>query len=186
MYCRKCGKQIDYDAPLCKECEQAEQDFGGQMEDAQTADTPTRDEQYPMAAPAVQEDSAPAQEQPKGSRKEGLGASIASAVLGVSSFVMNVIALLFADLQMIISPSLHQGHPYPVIDPFAIFFLIAGVATMIPAIILGVKSMLCFFKAKREGRLKPIATLICGISGIVMSGISILYAFLTLLMLYLF
>lgn len=184
MYCRKCGKQIDYDAPLCKECEQVENYFKSEEEKpAQTA-TPV-DSSYSPTLPeygynpnySSAQNYEPAKEKPKGSRTEGLGGAIASAILGEVAFVLSIFALVFAELTAGFEYS-STSYMGGVTKVFIILTLIA----MAFSIFLGIKSIVRFARAKRENRLKPIATLICGIAGVAMNAVALLYLFLSVVL----
>ena len=162
MYCRKCGKQIDYDAPICKECEETEIYFGNPETDTQ-----------PIAETKFEEKPAP-----QGSRKEGFGGALTATILGSISFIISIIAMSLASVA--IELSLYYDVTGLVI--FTIVFTVISLGCAIPSMILGIKGIRCFIKAKNQGKIKPVATLVLGIVGLVSSAMTILYALLTLLM----
>lgn len=171
MYCSKCGKQIDYDAEVCNEC--AEQEVA-----------------------ARDSEPTPTENQPTGSRKEGFGRSLASTILGAVGFILSMLAITFAILaagNLLIEYSESLGVAVPIeayellgesatFITLAIVFSIFTLGVSIPGMIFGIKSMKVFFKAKREGKVKPIATLVLGICGMVASICAIAFVQLTLLL----
>ena len=134
MFCRKCGKQIDYDAPICKECEEAEKAF--------LSSTPT------------------SLTEPVGDKREGFGGALTATIFGSIAAFIAMIAFGLMEQEEGIS--------------FILTFVV--IALSIPALILGIKGMKCFFRAKNAGRIKPIATLVCGIIGLAMSVTALLSA----------
>ena len=76
MYCRKCGKEIDYDAEYCLECE------GREKEVVQ----PVYYEQPQQPQASVSEPNGPG-------RTEGIGRAITASVLSVVAFMLSAIAI---------------------------------------------------------------------------------------------
>ena len=153
MYCRKCGKQIDYDAEFCKEC----QGQGGYFLSFQPE-------------PPVL----------KGSKKDGLVKGILSIIFGVIAFLFVVLFYLLA-WKMRENTSADADFEEAVATGFLIFFLailcgVPALAHAIPAFVLGILSLKCFFRAKREGRIKPVNTLTLGSIGLAFSLVAILPA----------
>lgn len=167
MFCRKCGKQIDYDAVCCKECQEMDEFFG--------SDTP-----------AVEEPSFPVQQEKpvlEGSRKEGLGKALAATILGGIAYFFVLIALgmltnMFGDLDDLeMMPYLYSSSE--VITPIAydstvmaIMLALTGIALIlaIPSLILGIQSIKCFGRQKQEGKVRPVATLVLGIVAVVLAA----------------
>lgn len=158
MYCSKCGKQIDYNALVCKECENAE------MISVET-------EPKPYVQPII------------GNRKEGFRHALISTIVGSITFFLSLIALSVASVALeeyansLFYNNFHKG--ISTVSTVLAFLCIGGA---IPALILGIMSIRCFICAKNEGRAKPVATLVCGIVGVVMSALTFFYALLSFLM----
>ena len=81
MYCRKCGKQIDYDAETCKECQEMETFFS----------TPEIEPQFEVRE-QPQYAQQPVQPLP-GNKKEGFGKALAATILGGIAIFIVAIAL---------------------------------------------------------------------------------------------
>ena len=71
---------------------------------------------------------------------------------------------------------------YDAIKTVSIVLTLISIGLAIPALIMGIKSMSCFFKQKREGKVKPVATLVLGIVGVATSSFGLIYATLCLMM----
>lgn len=170
MYCQKCGKQIDYDATICKECEQAERDFKAESENHQQFASAPSEENLPKAPNLdYSNNSRPAEEQPQGSRKEGLGGAITGVILGGVALFVGLMTFIFAAIAAVV------GFPKIAL----LFFVILTIGFMIPSAIFGVMSIIRFKRAKT----KPIATLICGIASLAENAtalICVLYALFTI------
>ena len=167
MYCRKCGKQMDYDAPVCKECEEMANFFGNGAPIAPTPEKPA----------------------PVGSRMEGFGKALTSTIIGVVSFIVVLIAMVLITAA-ITEDAVYDSY-YGYYYSYSNASSMVGVCTalsliccgaVVVALIFGIQSIKCFIAAKRSGAVKPIATLILGIVGVVMSALTFLYALLTLAM----
>ena len=112
MYCRKCGKFIDYDAECCKECEELENYFEDKEAFAPTWQEEPQEEQKPYTPPTNNSPfehssssmysnpysqpsysqpysqpsySQPSYSQPVGDKKEGFGKALASTILSTIS-----------------------------------------------------------------------------------------------------
>ena len=166
MYCRKCGKQIDYDAPLCNECAQQEAE---QAYSATALTVIENDDQAKGAAPLAEENV----QKP---RMYGFKNSLKAAIFGYISYcaaiASNVFSALlgigiFVDFLTCIISEESGNMVATEISPFAIFgivntlLLVVGFA--IPALILGIKSIKTYVRRNRAGYAKPIATLVLGI-----------------------
>lgn len=157
MYCRKCGKQIDYDALICKECENAEMFFGG-----------TEPETYV---------------QPVTDRKEGFGRALTATIVGSISFFLSLIAMSIATVALEgYANGSYYGYSGGGISAASIILSFLCLGGAIPSLILGIKSIKCFICAKNEGLVKPVPTLVCGIIGVVMSAMTFVYVLLTFFM----
>ena len=170
MYCSKCGKQIDYDAPICKECE-TQQNLNENILPVENKETPYN---TAVATSTV------------GNRMEGFKGALASAILGLSSLVFRFVSLLLIMQRSIVYLIFAIFSQADVLGEltqrFIIFDLISIAVTLamsIPSLIFGIKGIICFHRAKTEGRIKPIATLVCSIVGTVTAIICISIVFKT-------
>ena len=197
MYCRKCGKQIDYDEPYCKECQEMDALFITEEEqaakDAQKAETMIKTEETAASEPEIFFAEPQVQAETlvvKGDRKVGFGKALTSTILAAVAYFAVVIAIgllggeAIYDFEYYIS--LDAGYPeliYPVGGDFVAVLVCLGVAIglAIPALIMGIQSMKCFFRQKRAGKAKPVATLVLGIVGMALSAITLFCAVLLLL-----
>lgn len=144
MYCRKCGKKIDYDAEMCVECQENEELFVSVEETpVQPAQQPTYTYAQPAAAPAPQDN---------GSRKYGLALGIAGAI--VSEF-----AVVFAYLMIVLGLA-SGGMATAIFLPFAL-------GTSIFSLVAGIKSINRYKACSNAGKVRPIPTLILGIISLV-------------------
>lgn len=100
--------------------------------------------------------SAPVEEPKEGDRMLGFKKALLSTILGGVSF-------LFADLSFSL---------LKVIAACGVFCGLS-VALAIPSLVLGIQSVKVFIKAREENKVKPIATLVCGLVGIVNSAIAL-------------
>ena len=143
MYCKRCGKFIDYQADICNECAGVAQNVAAPVEYQQTACEPQQPEEM------------------QGSVTTGLGKAIASVILGtVGQFFIGIaLGLLSAQLG-------GAG--------VALVLAMMGIGMSIPALIMGISSMRCFFEEKNAGRKKPIPTLIIGIYGMANAAMCLL------------
>ena len=152
MYCRNCGKEIDYVAPICKECEEKERLLRG------------------LAASKAQAEK-PAQ---TGDRKEGFSKALASTIIGAVAFFISMVVMVM----LLAAAEEFQYYDVSGITTTCTVLSVLTLGGSIPALIFGIKSIKCFINAKNEGRIKPIPTLVCGIVGVVLSGLTILYSLL--------
>lgn len=154
MYCKRCGKFIDYEADICNECA-AEQNAAIQAEAFGTQ-------------PQVKE----------GSMKTGLGRAIAAAILGTVALLFIEIALVIMEMgsmDLYFESDLFYAAEAMVevgAGMFVLLILAAGCA--IPSLILSIKSIKTFKAEGAQGRVKPIPTLVLGIYGVVNAAASLL------------
>lgn len=152
MYCSKCGKEIDYESPVCLECTamiamqareaKKQSDSVTVTANPQPAVTPTAPiENAVEEIPAVK----------KNTRKAGLGkAIIGNALSTASAFV-----LYFALIVVVLGLGESGG-------TLTLVFL----AMNIVAFIFALQSIKTFRRARKNGDPAPIATLILGINGL--------------------
>ena len=172
MYCRKCGKQIDYDAEFCKDCQEMESFFAEPKEYSPQWQT--------MA-------QAPVQPALEGNKKEGFGKALTSTILGGIAYFIIMIAygIILAAAEEISDGGYnyyetHEELMFAV--GVAVVFMLISLAVAIPSLILGIKSIKCFFRQKRAGKVKPVPTLVLGIVGTVMSSMVLLFSLLIFLL----
>ncbi len=152
MYCSKCGKKIDYDSPVCRECEEAEKSFSKKFF--------KDDEFFTNKAESPSENSYPSSPQPSSkqpsTRLEGFGVALTATILGFRALV-NFFKYANAT---------STGLEY--------LFLMLGIGLAIPALILGIKSIKVYRRVKKQGGVNPIATLVLGIVGLVFGALVLL------------
>ena len=161
MYCKKCGKEIAYDAEYCNEC-------------LESAAATAAAEPSVVSAPTVTE----------GDRKTGFKKALIGMILGViGMFITYIVTVFIAAFHMEILTKLESGSNYIVNEGFSIgvgvvciLFAIIGFALCIPAVIFGIQSILTFVKEAKAGRVKPIVTLIFGCVSVAASVIAAILA----------
>ena len=173
MYCRQCGKQIDYDSEFCNECKNDRMIFG------------IPEKKNGTAVEALTEPEKAAE----GKKKHfPFVVSILSVVSGLSGWYLRQ----FSMLNIIFNFHYGPGTEIPSEGRFVsmpaayhnIFkdsrclrpsLFVASVVVSILAFILGLSSILVFASKKRKPHIaKPIPTLILGIVGAFL-GLSTLY-----------
>lgn len=152
MYCRKCGKEINYDAEMCVECQENEELF--RVEGEETPQPPV----FEYAMP-VQQD--------KGSRMEGFGLALAGAI--VSEF-----AIVFAYLLLVLM--LASGGMGGVV------MLPLSAGTSVFSLVAGIKSVKKSKECVNAGKVKPLPAFIMGIVSIVSAGFAFFFIFLALML----
>ena len=159
MYCKKCGKKLDYDGDLCEECRNRELVYGDEQTKAETASTAYD----PFDEPSTDANRAtgngnvaymPSGE--NGDRMHGFGKALTSAILGD----VGVVLAYFGIYASIFSVGL------------GIFLILGSIALAVLGLVFGIQSVQTFIADKNAGRVKPIATLVCGIIGIVGSAVT--------------
>ena len=169
MYCRKCGKQIDYDAHLCKECQ--EEVINASLVEKETV------VKAPEKVVVVQKPAS------VGSRMEGFGGALTSTILGVVAFILAYVALIFliAGFNGGYYDGLEGGVYFSGIFSVGVFFMILALVLGIVSLVLGIKAIKRFRRQSREGKVKPIATLILGIAGVGWSGLALFFVFVCMM-----
>lgn len=174
MYCKKCGKEIDYEATICRECEEAEA-----VSSEVTAEVAAAE------AAAVQAANVPS------NRMKGFGKALAGAIIGVIGFGLIYAAFAIVQvmaLEMIefvenfnlqnVSQQYIETEVFGLLKDAAVSLgiglgcVLASFVTGILSIVFGASSIKCFKKVKEGG--KPIATLILGIGSVIMGVCSII------------
>lgn len=152
MFCQKCGKFMDYNAPLCRDCEAANRQAANPGPYAAPNQMPFN-QQY--AAPTYPQGRMP--EDP-GNAMFGFGKALTSTLLSFFGFIMAYVAYFVA---------LFNGD-----FPVWIFSLPMGIISLV----FGIQSINCF-KARRAPCARPVATLVLGIIGLIFGAISLLFTF---------
>ena len=98
-------------------------------------------------------------------RRAGLKGGIAGCILGFIGSITSGIALGLVEF-------------FPVIS---IIFVLISIALAIVSLLKGIQSIKTFISFSKQGKAKPIATLILGIVSIVFSAENLIYAFITFL-----
>ena len=192
MYCTKCGKQIDYDSPICKECvdemaaaaaptEAVEPTIELPVIEQSEVEQPEQTELQPgesvevapityTAEPAAQPAAQPAANATL--RMRGFGKALTSTILGFvgyifAAFTMGMLGAAMEDSDMAIAG--------------VVFFVMSLPLTIIP-FVFALKSI-GLFKSTPSWMPKPIATLILGIVGLSFAALSMLMLFFAFVML---
>lgn len=204
MYCRNCGKKLDTEAEFCNECLAKFDDFGDDGEEISESKSEVEqtitDSTYSHSSPVTYQSENITQTQKEGSIMAGFGPALTGTILSVVGFIFVLIAFVMGT--MVAASEIVPGDAisyYETLYPDTVFlaqemiqplksagwfFWISGIAMTIISLILGIKSIKTFVKAKREGlRKKPIPALAIGINTIILAGVTIFYALLALIML---
>ena len=180
MYCRKCGKWIDYEADICVDCQQNEELF--KVENEETAQQAEQNKQYgyfmngstqqPYGQPTYGQPAysqpmygQPVQPQDKGSRMAGFGLALTGTIISFFAFIFSCVFTALAATG---------------IGAALVFFVLATGLTVF-TLISGIKSLNTSKACVRAGKVKPIPAFIMGIVNIVMAGLSFLYIFIGLM-----
>ncbi len=162
MRCMKCGKELDHDGNICDECLK-----NGVVFEELTEIVPVE----VVDEPVPQNVNAPVKQQ--GDRMHGFAKALLSTIFGnLSVFLMSSV-LSTLSMNEIMEEA---GASYTVSWPNILIGL-HGIVLMIISMVFGVRSIKTFIADKEAGRVKPIATLVCGIIGVVASAIAINLAF---------
>lgn len=145
FYCRNCGKEMAYDAPLCIDCAHAAREE--QQKRAFTGDAQNGAYESAYTFEPIRPDIFEGGTQGKSTRKAGLGRAIVGAVLAE-------LAAIF----MAIAAEMLLGAPV-----ISLVLLVPALGTAVAALVLGIVSIRTFGAVRRTGADTPIATLIIGI-----------------------
>ena len=100
-------------------------------------------------------------------RMNGFGKSLASTILGFSSYIFSAITLGIAGSEL---------------PDAAIVLLMMTLGMAIPSLIMGIKSIKTFTSAPKQGLPRPIVTLILGIIGLSLAAIALFICFICLIL----
>lgn len=180
MYCTKCGKQIDYDSPICKECvdemavaaapaetvePEAEQSVIEQSVTEQTELQPGESAEVAPVSFVVEPTPSPVAQPTAGGsnlRMRGFGKALTSTILGFIGYFFSVFSmamLVTEDPDVAIAGG--------------VFFVMSLPLAIIP-LVFGLKSI-GLFKSTPSGTPKPIAALILGIVGVFFAALSLFF-----------
>ena len=107
---------------------------------------------------------------------DGFGRALASAILGTVASILMLVGfyiVLFA-LEFAVDDAGKLG-----LATLEWSFILISVAPIVLSIVFGIKSIKTFSINKKEGKAKPIATLILGIAGLANGAIALLLAIIT-------
>lgn len=175
MYCTKCGKQIDYDSPICKECvdEMAvaaapAETVEPEVEQSVTEQTELQPGESAEVAPAdfiVEPTPRPIVQPMVGGvnlRMRGFGKALTSTILGFIGYFFSVFSM-----------AMLATEEYDVVIAGGVFFVMSLPLAIIP-FVFGLKSI-GMFKSSPSWVPKPIATLVLGIIGLFFSALSLFF-----------
>lgn len=174
MFCKKCGKEIDYEATVCRECEEAE-----------AVSSEVTAEVVAAEAATVEAANVPS------NRMKGFGKALTGAIIGVVGFMLIYFAfgLVYATaMEMLefvenfnlsnVTQQYIETQVMGLLEDavinivIALVCVVATLVTGILSIVFGAASIKCFKKVKEGG--KPIVTLILGIGSVIMGICSII------------
>ncbi len=166
MYCNKCGKFIEYEGCVCKECLQKEQTPNTYVEaeknQAKDEKVETEDKKE-IVVPSLSSKT-----QPKINMMAGFKTALFSAIIPDIALLVMAFTIEFFALAMVMNES---GSPiarsiFGVVILLGFSIIVANVISMIMAI----SSVKFANEVSRRGGRKPIPAFICGIIGIVQSS----------------
>ncbi len=179
MYCRKCGKFIDYEADICKECcakesaieekEVATAESLNEVEERVVQNESVNQEQE-IIITCEQDNYVKSENRINTNKKLGFSKALTATILSVIANSM----IGAADIFMQSGISWITGEQI-VEDPVAMFWVasfVAGFLAMIalglaiPGLIMGIQSILLYVKTVKSGGVKPVVTLVLGIIGV--------------------
>ena len=157
MYCRKCGKFVDYETEICLECQKeylvALEKSKTQVEEIKTVESPAQQNCASTCVQPVSANVKPAN--PLLGINDGLGKGIASLILSVFAWMFTILTLnaLTDNLS----------------DIMSIFLFTLGLT--IPSFCLGLSAIKQLKINRREKKAKPVATFTLGLVGLILSAI---------------
>ena len=149
MYCKKCGKKLDYDGDLCEECRNRELVYGDEEKKAEAETTSTTYDPFdepPIGVNPASGYGNSAYVPDNGDRMHGFGKALTAAILSEVAVVS--VAL-------------------------GVFLILATIAMAVISLVFGIQSIKTFVADKNAGKVKPIATLVCGIAGVVAAAVAL-------------
>jgi hypothetical protein len=174
MYCRKCGKYIEYDSLECRECEAKANEIHNVVSNVYHQEMGY---QMPLKERNNQANSTPSP------RMLGFKGALMSAILPAISMILSVSALFFFLAQ---TPKNTEGKfiyesGVELLCVRSIIFQVVALAISIVAIVLSTKAIRLVGRVVKEGGVRPIATQVLGIVGrvvgICMTVVVVIYLF---------
>ncbi len=172
MYCKKCGKFIETESDYCNDCAPKEAPVETVVVEESAVETVAE----PVCVPAE-----PVQPKKEGKVMDGFGPALASTILGNIAYVCAYVAYLLYSMDGVMSVNTYG--PTIAMIVFGVIFTIVAIALVIPALVMGIKSINLFRYAVANKRVKPIPALILGIDATVVSVSAIIMAGAAFLML---
>ena len=184
MFCKKCGKQLDYEGDICLECQQAQSPAPAQPAEAPAYEVPAYTAPVYEAPVAPQATMQAAPVANAGDKKTGFKPALTATILAGISFLFTVtIAMMMTggmDMQLIREAFSGDRDVIAIlITSYGVtymMFAVAEIALCIPAIVKGAQSIACFVKESKANRIKPVVTLVLGIVAIALAAIAIIMA----------
>ena len=161
MICPTCGKEL-LDGEICENCN-------------------------PAKEAEIQTEAAPQSEAPVGSRMTGFKPALIGAIFAfvgnmTANFVLSFTTTLLAELESMLSSGNYYIADEATLISSAvvgIMFAIAAIGLSVPAVILGIKSIITFVREAKRGAVKPIATIILGAAAVGLSFLTVIFSIAT-------
>ena len=188
MYCRKCGKFIDYDADYCDECVKAEQDSAVTGEPVTPPTVESTFYQQPNQQPYNNYYNPYGQQVPptyydytnqnqqqnnQAMKKNGFGKALTATILGGIGFFIAYIILMsiYSELMNYIN---YDSYYYMDFVAEGLTGFILTLPAGIISLVFGTKSINTFKSTVAKYKVKPVPTLILGIVGTVAGATTII------------
>lgn len=171
MYCRKCGKQIDYDSEFCIECKAEAAAKAAYAEVMKKGVEGLTEDAKPLSEPVAARQDVPvaARPAPKNPRLYGLAKGVLSASFGLIAAVFAIIALIiFIKISLPVGGEI-TTMPVPDATPAInsiLGYLSAAALLNVPSLVFGILSVVSYKRCVKAGWGKPTATLVLGIIGL--------------------
>ena len=162
MYCRRCGKEMDYVAEICLDCQR--ELLGGTAAAEEKRDQ-SSDERITADPVVSAPQPAPAPEVPAKVPGSKMGRALASTIMGVISGIAGYVFGFITLLVVLAGGSGETSTKYGLLLNWG-----GMLAMSIVALVLGIKSVIHYNKCRKEFGKKYVATLVLGIVGIVASS----------------
>ncbi len=159
MYCTRCGKQIDYDSLICKECQQELLKASVERETSSIEQPRT----YSTVKPRL-----------TGKVTDGIGNGIGSIIFGVVAVYLSYLAIVVAAIAVAES-YVNEFNAFAFLSLFINFIAFCAEAV---SVAFGVKAIKMFIDAKKQNRVKPVPTLVLGIVGISAIEVTLVFSFI--------
>ena len=177
MYCRRCGKLIDYDADVCKEClEEMLINEMGKKDRTEEVKVIDPDETEDNFFDSVQEIVPP---QPEKKKSESMGSQpvFKKALFSVIASSVAMVTLILGYFFVI------MGITMPLFIGFGAILMAASIVFMIISLAIATKSLSEVKRLAESGQKRNIPAMVLSIVGIVMSASGLACAFMYVLIL---